>query len=134
MTTPWNRENDATIARLAEGLEVKWFKQWADECGGVLIDYPGDFLVTGPNREIPYRPVDAYLTDLPAAVRAAEAWRMKDPDYRNWSIQAGGMGDESIFACLVDSLAHKSWSNYQDDPLHSAALASALLSALGGEA
>lgn len=59
----WTRANDAWIARECEGLEVSdlYGSEWHEIRSGR-----------------PWKPVDSYSTDPAAAIRAAEAWKVKD--------------------------------------------------------
>ena len=117
MTRPWNREDDALIARVAEGWrdDRKRTGYWVDSTEVSRL-FPPD-----------------YPADLLASVRAAEAWRKKDPG-RWWSIESPNRIDSPFLACCYFN-GNVEESNYDEAEAGTPAeaLALALRSACEGE-
>lgn len=74
----WSRSHDALIARVAEGLEVTWIECWGPSGRDPHVE-------AKDKRDWMDRVAD-YPSDLPAAIRAAEAWRKQGE--RWYSIEA----------------------------------------------
>lgn len=102
--TKWTRENDATIARVAEGLKVT---TWADKVG------PAFFASNGPRPDVmksalivdfgpgpgDYDYLPEYDKDEPAGVLALEAWRAKFSG-RSYSLYSPN-ADSTVFLVVM---------------------------------
>ena len=123
----WTRAHDAHIARECEGLEV------ANNDAGWFVRGPGGF----------FRHADYYSTDPAAAIRAAEAWKVKDQDVdRTIELLASVVRmDKPCTVTLAENYRvgdRYEWRTFEgvagEKDIHpwSAALAQALLRATGG--
>lgn len=128
----WTRAHDAWIARECEGLEVDEFthpkgvRDWGVKWTEMQMRHHSQN----------YRPIDNYLTDPAAAIRAAEAWRKKNPIWRHWIVLSPRKILGDIFQATVrnDGTGMGGESFYGEEPDFAAALAQALLRATGGPA
>ena len=108
----WSRQHDALIAERAEGLKVIWVgsipfyedQQW----GRILVDH--------------------YLTDLAASARAQESWRLQEPEFRSYSVEACGGSVFSECKRMVDGMMWR--YRYESVGIEAPARAWALLRAL----
>jgi hypothetical protein len=102
------------LARECEGLEV-----WVNASDGAICDFQDD--------SIPH-----YLTDPAAAIRAAEAWQLKDARKRNVEIRwCGGLKIAELMDYSDDAAQLRTFGN---GSTVAAALAQALYRATGGTA
>lgn len=116
----WTREHDRIIAEKCEGYTVRNFDGYRRE------------EIDGANQRIAWLPIDDYSTDLPAVVRAAEAWRKQDENARSWSINSPEYRD-TVMRGTVYNGRNPNWRTkhcYDEQP--AAALAHALYQAVTG--
>lgn len=130
MSRQWTRQHDAHIASHVEGLEVVML--YPD---GYCTQDPLGFTPHGGKTQDTFTPIPRYNTDLTAAFRALEAWRVKDSATRSYLIKCPMPNLEG----WVSTLEYKSftcsrpvnvdWSTLADLPQ---AIAWAVYDASGG--
>lgn len=125
MTAPWTREQDALLARVAEGLEVETLDFWGHEDIGYECqpEMASSRLKNGRWCAV----VSAYLTDLVAGVRAAEAYRKREK-WRQWSLESPVSGHVNWQANVWSSrqVVHKGWGKSPAEALARALYAACL--------
>lgn len=130
----WSRSHDAWIARECEGLEVMTCAQAMKKAGvesesaqtAYLRELGDDWACVDGQ----YEPIPHYLTDPAAAIRAAEAWQLKD--VRKRSIEIRWCGELKIAELMDYGDDAAQLRTFGNGNTVAAALAQALYRATGG--
>jgi hypothetical protein len=114
----WSRRHDAWIAEKCEGIKV----------AVVGVNYYQMMRLGGWHGLVA---IPHYLTDQAACIRAAEAWRKKDPKHRSWEVDSPYFDGDDFEAIACDMNPAFTTRAEEEDPTFSAALAQSLLLATG---
>lgn len=110
----WTRAHDAILAARAEGWGIVWFN-------GVPVGEKAWSLTEPPPH---------YNTDIAAAMRALEAWRLQEPEKRSYVVMSPDFGGTKFKAiCWIGSNTQAGLGESESLP---EACAAALLQAVGG--